>query len=213
MGPLPASLEQREQEEIKEGCYELLLILAEAVDQPDQGLRLLDQAAELRPPTQVYHLRRADHLARRGDAAGARTRACQGQGSPGLLGHRPFLERQGTCTSVDEWSAALSHFDEALLIQPEHFWAHCLSAICGLQLARPIQAKAELNACLQTEPGFAWLYELRGFASYQVAALARLAAEKLQANGSTLRARGSVAAQGSRSRFRQGARASQAEAE
>ena len=58
-----------------------------------------------------------------------------------------------------------------LRIQPEHFWAHCLSAICDLQLSEPEQAKAELNACLQAEASFAWLYELRGFASYQVAAL------------------------------------------
>ena len=59
LAPLPASLSQPEQDEIKEGCYELLLILADAVDQPDQGLRFLDGAARLRPPTQAYHLRRA----------------------------------------------------------------------------------------------------------------------------------------------------------
>jgi eukaryotic-like serine/threonine-protein kinase len=187
IGPLPASLTQREHEQVKEGCYEMLMILAEAVDQPDRGLRLLDQAAELRPPTRVYHLRRADLLARRGDAAASdteRARAKTLQTSSALdhfLSGKEEYKRR-------EWSAALSHFDEALLIQPEHFWAHCLSAICGLQLSRPIQAKADLNACLQTEPGFAWLYELRGFASYQVAALARLAAENLESKGSSLRA-------------------------
>ncbi|MFI5460855.1 MAG: protein kinase [Isosphaerales bacterium] len=186
LGPLPASLVERERAEIKEGCYELLLILAEAVEAPDQGLRLLDQAAELRPPTQVYHLRRADLLARRGDA-------------PGALRERARAKALQTTSAIDhflagkeqykrrEWSAAVSHFDEALLIQPEHFWAHCLSAICSLQLSNPVQAKAELNACLQTEPGFAWLYELRGFASYRVAALARVAAENLQTNGGPLR--------------------------
>ena len=82
-------------------------------------------------------------------------------------------------TGRGQWKAALSEFDKALSIQPEHFWAHCLSAICDLQLSEPIPAKAELNACLQTEKGFAWPYELRGFASYQVAALEKLAAEKL----------------------------------
>jgi len=186
MGPLPASLEQREREEIKEGCYELLLILAESVEGPDQGLRLLDQAADLRPPTQVYHLRRADLLARRGDA-------------PGAQGERDKAKALQTSSALDhflsgkeeyrrgKWTAALHHFDEALLIQPEHFWAHCLSAVCSLQLKNPVRARTELNACLQTEPGFAWLYELRGFASYQVAALARLAAENLQTKGGPLR--------------------------
>jgi len=187
MGPLPASLEQREQDEIKEGCYELLLILAEAVNQPGEGLRLLDQAAKLRPPTQVYHLRLADHLAKRGDAPAAEQERAKAKTLRATSALDHFLSGKELYKSK-EWSAALSCFDEALLIQPEHFWAHCLSAICGLQLSRPIQAKAELNACLQTEPGFAWLYELRGFASYQVAALARLAADNLQTKGHTLRA-------------------------
>ncbi len=185
MGPLPASLIEREREEIKDGCYELLLILAEAIELPDQGLRLLDQAAELRPPTQVYHLRRAAHLVRLGDAAAAereRTKANALQASSALdhflTGKEQYKRR--------EWRAARSHFDETLLIQPEHFWAHCLSAICSLQLAEPIRAQAGLSACLQTEPGFVWLYELRGFASYKVAALARLAAENLRTRGSTL---------------------------
>jgi tetratricopeptide (TPR) repeat protein len=187
MGPLPVSLTQREHEEIKEGCYELLLILADTVDQPDQGLQLLDQAAELRPPTQAYHLRRADLLARRGDAAAADTERVRAKALPTSSAIDHFLSGKDNYKRR-EWSAALAHFDEVLRIQPDHFWAHCLSAICDLQLSRPIQAKAELNACLQTEPSFAWLYELRGFASYQVAVLARLAAENLQTKGNTLRA-------------------------
>ena len=87
----------------------------------------------------------------------------------------------------EDWAAARPHFDAALLSEPGHFWAHCLSAICGIQLNQPIQARAELNACLQAEPGLAWLYELRGFASYKIAALARTAAESLPVRGSTLR--------------------------
>ena len=55
--------------------------------------------------------------------------------------------------------------------QPDHFWAQCLAAICYLQLRRPLEAKAGLNACLNQEPDFAWLYLLRGFASSQVGAI------------------------------------------
>ena len=86
-----------------------------------------------------------------------------------------------------DWAAARPHFDAALLSEPGHFWAHCLSAVCGIQLNQPIQARAELNACLQAEPGLAWLFVLRGFASYKIAALARTAAESLPVRGSTLR--------------------------
>ena len=55
--------------------------------------------------------------------------------------------------------------------QPDHFWAQCLSAICFLQLQRPLEAKASLNACLNQERDFAWLYLLRGFASGQVGSI------------------------------------------
>ena len=61
-----------------------------------------------------------------------------------------------------------------------------MSAVCSLRLSRPIQAKGELNVCLQTEPASPWLYDLRDFASYKIAALARQAAENLQTTGSTL---------------------------
>jgi tetratricopeptide (TPR) repeat protein/tRNA A-37 threonylcarbamoyl transferase component Bud32 len=190
-GALPAGLEAREQEELKEGCYELLLMLAEAVDQPEEGLRLLDRAAELRPPTRYYHLRRADLLALRGDAAGADRERAEASTFETSSAIDHFLSGKEEYKRKD-WVAALSQFDEVLRIRPDHFWAHCLSAICALQLSQATRARAELNACLQRELGFAWLYELRGFAFYQVAALARLAAEGLPAKGTTLRGEAQV---------------------
>ena len=71
LAPLPQSLLSRDHEEIEEGCFELLLILAETEPSPDLCLRLLDSAERLRPPTRASHLRRADCLARRGDSPGA----------------------------------------------------------------------------------------------------------------------------------------------
>ena len=56
-----------------------------------------------------------------------------------------------------------------------------------MQLGHVFQAKTELTACLQLEEGLPWLYELRGFASYQMAILVRTAAESMQAKGNTLR--------------------------
>jgi serine/threonine protein kinase/tetratricopeptide (TPR) repeat protein len=185
LGPLPRSLTPREHEEIKEGCYELLLVLSEA-EEPERGLRHLDQAARLQPHTRAYHLRRADCLARRGDAAGAQREHREAEALPSTSALDFFLIGKEMYKRED-WAGALPNLDAALLRQPEHFWAHCLSSICDMRLGRPIQAKAELNACLQAEPGFAWLYELRAFASYQIAGLARNAVEGLQARGSTLR--------------------------
>jgi tetratricopeptide (TPR) repeat protein len=185
--PLPASFSPRQHEEIEEGCYELLLILAEAERSPDLGLRLLDQAGRLRPPTRALHLRRADCLARRGDAPASQAERERAEKLPLVSALDHYLTGKELYKHGD-WAAALPHFDAALLKQPGHFWAHCLSAISSIQLGRPVQARSELTACLQAEPGLAWLYELRGFASCKIAALARAAAENLQARGRTLRA-------------------------
>jgi tetratricopeptide (TPR) repeat protein len=185
LGPLPQSFSPRDHDEIKEGCFELLLILADTEGSPDLVLRLLDRAERLRPSSRAVHLRRADRLARRGDAPGAESERKKAEALPlvsaldhFLIGHD--LYRRG------DWAAALPQFDAALLDQPGHFWAHCLSAICSIQLGQPIHAKAELNACLEAERGLAWLYDLRGFASYKIAALARTAAEILPVRGHTL---------------------------
>jgi serine/threonine protein kinase/tetratricopeptide (TPR) repeat protein len=182
--PLPASFSARD--EIEEGCYELLLILADVERSPDLGLRLLDQAERLRPPTRASHLRRADCLARRGDTNGAQSERKRAEGMSLVSAMDHYLLGKELYKRGD-WAAALPHLDEALAKQPGHFWSHCLSAICSIQLDRPIQAKSELNACLQAEPDLSWLYVLRGFASYKIAALARTAAESLQARGRTLR--------------------------
>jgi len=185
-GPLPESLTPREHDEIREGCFEMLLILADAERSPEQGLELLDQAGRLGPSTRAYHLRRAACLDRRGDTLGAKSERDRAKALAvdSALDHYLLgkdLYKRG------EWSAALPHLDAALLRQPGNFWAHCLSAVCSMQLGRPIQAKTDLTACLQIEEGLPWLYELRGFASYQIATLARAAAESMQAKGNTLR--------------------------
>jgi tetratricopeptide (TPR) repeat protein len=187
LGPLPPSLSPREHDEIKEGCFELLLILADAERSPDLGLRLVDRAERLRPSTRASHLRRADCLARRGDAPGAAAERQRAEAVPLVSAPEHFLIGK-ELFKQGGWAAARPHFDAVLLDQPGHFWAHCLSAICSIQLNQPIQARAELSACLQAEPGLAWLYNLRGFASYKIAALARTAAESLPVRGGTLRA-------------------------
>ena len=96
---MPASLSPEERAEVESGCYELLLVLAEAVAQPrpgedprrqvDDALRILDQTARVRPPTQAYHLRRAACLARKGDMA----EADRERHPATLAGWRPACER------------------------------------------------------------------------------------------------------------------------
>jgi len=181
---LPPSLNEAERDLVVQGTHELLLILAEAVARPVSGenreeqardaLAILDNAAQVRPtPSPAYHLRRAACLVRAGEEVeAARQRVEAERLEPRdtfdhfLLG-REWLKRGSL-------GRARAHFDAALRIQPDHFWALCLLAICDLN-ARPAQpevAKAALRECLARYPDFAWLYLLRGFACGQIAVTA-----------------------------------------
>jgi serine/threonine protein kinase len=183
---LPASLSPQQCDEIREGWYVLLLVLAEAADRPELGLRLLDQAARLRTPTRAYHLRRAACLVRMGDKGGAEKERREADRLPPTTAFDHFLAGQ-ELYQRQEWNAAIREFGAALHLKPDYFWAHALSAICCMQLRQSFPAKAELNACLQSQPGLPWLYLLRGIASQQIAVLARLAAENTTTGGQTLR--------------------------
>ncbi len=163
--PLHESLSPADRAEIAEGCYELLLVLSQAETTPERGLRRLDQAARLNAtPTRAYQLRRASCLERAGDprAADELRRAAETQQVTTALDH--YLSGQERYTH-NEWIAAIRHFDAALRMRPNHFWAQCLSAISWLQLRRPEAARAGFTACLKREPEFAWLYIYRGFAA------------------------------------------------
>src|SRR5262249_38701665 len=160
-------------------CYELLLILAETqAHQPEalarghveEALRTLDRAVhQLGAPTQAYFVRRTRYLQQLGKLVEARTErehaaACL-PGSP--LDH--FLlgddqQRQGNVT------VAIRHFEEALRLQPDHFWARYFLAVCYLreanrtaQESRPTLVRAETNAarecftvCIGARPDVAW---------------------------------------------------------
>jgi len=172
LAALPASLAARERTEIAQGCYELLLVLAQAEPTPKAGLRRLDQAARLRPPTRAHHLRRAACLTRAGDSAGAERELRLADRLPASTAFDHFLIGQESYKRGDP-IAAIRHFEAAVQLQPDHFWAQCLSAICWLRLNRPTEARATLNACLKVEPEFAWLPILRGYASTLLASSAR----------------------------------------
>jgi eukaryotic-like serine/threonine-protein kinase len=157
-----------ERQEITQGCYELLLVLAEVRAQQndrrllEEAVRILDRAAQLGPPTRAYHLRRARYLNRLGDgvaAAIARQRADALEPVTALdhflLGDE--LVRQG------DLRGAVRELDRAGGRQPGHFWAHYFLAVCHLGLQRPDLAKGPLDVCLAWQPpDFPWAHILRG---------------------------------------------------
>ena len=127
-----------------QGSYELLLILAEAMDQPADSLRLLDRAARLRPPSRAYHQRRAVYLSREGNgqAAEQERRAALAllpttASDHFLIGREQY--KRGELRSANR------HFELALRLQADHFWAQCMSALCYLRLQQPSVAKVSLE--------------------------------------------------------------------
>src|SRR5262249_34155580 len=128
-------------------------------------------------PTRAYHLRRAACLVRAGDnsAADRERRAAESLEPVTPFDH--LLAGQERFARQD-FDGAGQEFEMALLLQPDDFWAQALSAICSLQLNPPVEARASLNACLRREKEYAWLYILRGFASSQMAGIARDLVEK-----------------------------------
>jgi serine/threonine protein kinase/Tfp pilus assembly protein PilF len=162
---------EREKVEIAGGCYELLLILAEAQppgpDQAKQALRHLERAAELHSPTRAFHLRRSRYLHRLGDRAGAdRENALAGQLPPqGVVDHFLLGDEQYKRGRLTE---ALGHFDAAVDADPGHFWAKYFLAVCQLRLGHPGEARASLTHCLAQRPDFCYGYLLRGLANTEL---------------------------------------------
>jgi serine/threonine protein kinase/lipoprotein NlpI len=170
-------------EEIKAGCYELLLLLAEAVAQQDpprhiqEAVHILDRAITFGSPTRAYHLLRARYLRQLGKVAGARKASDLAETCPPQTALDYFLlgfdlQKQGNV------AAAIDNFESVLRLQPDHFWARYILAVCYLRLtlgpeerlAEAGSAKAHLMACLsqRPEPYAVWIHLLLGFAHGQL---------------------------------------------
>jgi len=164
---------------IVDSCYVLTLLLAEAESQPLAGesrehqlqkaLRALDLAKTLRAPSLAYHVRRAGYLKRLGDHSGASAEE--------RLAAKDSL---AAGSSIDEFlagehayrrgdlKAASTALRRTLLLEPDHFWALYLLAVCHLKAHQPSEAQAALVACQSRRPRFVWTYLLRGFAEAEM---------------------------------------------
>jgi eukaryotic-like serine/threonine-protein kinase len=177
--PRDASWTDEENAAAVAGCYELLLVLAdadaqalpgeEAAGQLGQALRDLDRADSLGwagHPTQVYHLRRARYLEQLGDPAAAAERR--------LAAARPLATALDYYLAGDEQykqgniPEAVRDFENALDKQPDHFWARYFLSVGYLRLGRAAEARVGLDACRLQRPTFVWVYLLRGFAHVQL---------------------------------------------
>jgi serine/threonine protein kinase/tetratricopeptide (TPR) repeat protein len=174
-GPQPNPFYSRDEaDEVKRGCYELLLVLAdlqaqgrpgqaaESVrDSARQALVVLETAAGLGLRTHAYHLRRARCLEQAGLAKEASRERARAKRQPPatdldhyLVGNE--LYRQG------DTPAAERAFVEALRLKPDHFWARYFLALCHARQRQLAAARDALTSCLVQKKSVVWIYLLRG---------------------------------------------------
>ena len=163
--PLPATLSAQQQRGLVDDCYDLLLMQSQSAA-PAAGLRVLEQAARLRPgPSRAFHLRRAECLARAGDAKGAAKESRLAEQTPPTTAIDHFLTGRALYARKDI-GGAIGHLEAALQSNPDLFWAQALLAFAKLQTdpARPAEARVGLTGCIQRQPRLVWLYLLRAHA-------------------------------------------------
>jgi len=168
--PLPEVLTNTEKRQLIDGCYDLLLVLSRAVE-PSQGLKILAQAAALRPgSTGAFHVRRADCLARLGDTEGQKRELELARQSPPvtaldhlLIGRELAAKRQ--------WREAIRTLQTALRLEPDQASAKLLLAICeyNVQPKRLDEALSNLNDCIGSNSDLIGLYLLRALVHGELA--------------------------------------------
>lgn len=160
---------ERQRLEMKEDCYALLLVMANAQargapaageDRRREAFQLLDAARKLGFETRAWHSRRADLLARFGDADAATKAREQAEATPPTSALDYFLlgEEQ---YRLGQTQQAMIAFHRALGLRADYFWAEFYLAMCHLKAEEWETARAGLNSCLARHPGFIWGYVFR----------------------------------------------------
>ena len=160
--PLPTALDGDEKTRLRDGCYDLLLILTQEAD-PAEGLRILDRAIRLRPEkTAAYHLRRADCLGRAGDIPG-RDRAMRAAEQTRPETALDYLLKGRELAFHGRFAEAIGPLDMAVQRDLDQTSAHLWLTICYLNRRPKLlnAARTSLNACIGSNPDLVGLYLLR----------------------------------------------------
>ena len=156
------------------GVFELLVTIAQAEinlamkDKADdvrvaaeRSLQYVDRAERLGLTSQPAMMLRAElhNLLGQDDqaklaSAKAETIAPQSRLDHFLLGERSRLSRK--------YDEAVSHFQNALRVDPDDFWSLNMIGLCHYQAGRPAAASAGYTASISRRPELIWPYIVRG---------------------------------------------------
>jgi serine/threonine protein kinase/tetratricopeptide (TPR) repeat protein len=166
-------LEPAEQQRLAEDTRELLLLLAWARARTAPGdagalrgcLQLLDRAEAitgLRPSRALWE-DRAAYLAQLGDAPAAdAARDCARQVTPASARDHYLLATSFARRS--RYAEAVDQLNQALQLNPRHYWSLFQRGICYQELAKMSQAAGDFGTCIGLWPEFALAYFNRGYA-------------------------------------------------
>jgi tetratricopeptide (TPR) repeat protein len=198
-GPLVLNdlYEEGRQNDITLGCYELLLIQAEALTHPlldpgeqrahaGEALALVQRADQLVPGTATVRRRRARYLHLLGKDPAADTERPPSEERKAVTALDAFLTGYDVAFGggpVDEprLKEAVGHFDQALRLQGDLFWAHFCRALAAQRLGNLAMAEAGLTVCAYQRPTFVWTHLLLGFVHGELASRAVSEADRANA--------------------------------
>jgi tetratricopeptide (TPR) repeat protein/tRNA A-37 threonylcarbamoyl transferase component Bud32 len=188
-----------EQDELRGGLFELLLIEAESLarsttaqtpqrrnKQLDAALALLDGAARLSVDASSVHVRRARYLRQRGrvEEADREQRLADAQTPCTALGW--FLRGYDLGLDDAHRRDAIRAFDEALHCRGNLFWVHFLRALAYQKQGEPSEARASLTVCVASRADFVWNHLLRGLVLIELDDLSAARADFDKAESLTL---------------------------
>jgi serine/threonine protein kinase/tetratricopeptide (TPR) repeat protein len=169
-----AFLSPSERLKLLEDRRELLLLLAGARirlapnnrEARRQALLLLDQAEASTglPPSRAVWLERGDNLERLGEpvqAAAARRTAEQIPATT-ARDHYALATTYARRGGTENLRRALLGLDEALRMNPRHYWSAVQRGICHFELGEHLLAAADFGQCIGLWPESAWGYFNRG---------------------------------------------------
>jgi tetratricopeptide (TPR) repeat protein len=161
---------------LAENTRELLLLLAWARVRLDpqnpamlrEALGLLDRAEAIGglQSSRALWIDRAYYLERLGEQEKSQAARHKGEELQPTTAQDHYLlattyARRGTAVSH---AKAVAELDQALALNPRHYWAHVQRGICHQEQGEHTLAAGDFGACIGLWPEFAWGYFNRGYA-------------------------------------------------
>jgi serine/threonine protein kinase/tetratricopeptide (TPR) repeat protein len=169
-------LDPNERRRLAEDTHELLLALASAQVRLAPGdplalrqaLTLLDRAEAIGglPPSKALWLDRAQYLDQLAEPDRAQAARQTAAAIPAASARDHYLlattyARQG---GREGYTWAVAELNEALRLNPVHYWSWFQRGICHLELGEYVLAAGDFGICIGLWPDFAWGYFNRGYA-------------------------------------------------